>query len=166
MLFVFTLQSLIPVGYMPASLATQGTLIQFCPSGVSADMMAILHAGHIDKPPEGVAESDTDAQHHAHHGHHQHMHHQSSAQSIQQSDASLATDAASLHSPTMQHESGWKADCPFGIAGSGFDVSLQQGTSAKSVFHQQHIVQQLVADVVLAQHRRKQLSRAPPQLFS
>ena len=66
---------MVPVGYMPASLAEQGSPIQYCPQGVSPQMMAILHAHHqpsqTNNPIDPAAQRDqTDHGHHGHHGHH------------------------------------------------------------------------------------------------
>ncbi len=53
-LFAFVLQVLVPIGYMPASYASEGSLIKLCPTGLSDEMMMVLHPGH----------------HHHHHAHH------------------------------------------------------------------------------------------------
>ncbi len=58
-LLAFTLQAIVPVGFMPAAVST-GQVIQLCPSGMAPELMSIFHPQH--------QLSDTA---HPHHNHHQ-----------------------------------------------------------------------------------------------
>ncbi|MEM8500217.1 MAG: hypothetical protein AAF542_19535 [Pseudomonadota bacterium] len=44
-LFAFTLQAIVPVGFMPAAVSS-GQLIKLCPTGLSPELMSILHPQH------------------------------------------------------------------------------------------------------------------------
>ncbi len=44
-LFAFTLQAIVPAGFMPAAVST-GQLIKLCPTGLSPELMSILHPQH------------------------------------------------------------------------------------------------------------------------
>ncbi|MFK7733108.1 MAG: hypothetical protein AB8B48_15930 [Pseudomonadales bacterium] len=57
-LFAFTLQAIVPAGFMPAAVST-GQLIKLCPTGLSPELMSILHPQHSMQNNE-----------HQHHGGH------------------------------------------------------------------------------------------------
>lgn len=61
-LFAFTLQAIVPAGFMPAAVST-GQLVKLCPTGLSSELMSILH-------PQHQLPSD-DYQHHG--SHHQQL---------------------------------------------------------------------------------------------
>ena len=69
-LVAFGVQSLFPVGYMPAAISG-GSYAQLCPAGLSDATMRILHPAHA-KPMQSSAANDPHAHHRGHAAHTQH----------------------------------------------------------------------------------------------
>lgn len=160
---MFLLQAFVPIGYMPASWAEEGTLVKLCPAGVSDEVMAILHSNHgqhsnHDKHNNHDQHATASpAQQHAHHNHiAMHGDDHNNSQHGQQTDTNASTDHSSSHD-----NNSW-SQCPYGAASSGNDIALVALTfsviSEKPIAFQQALIEQ----TVVASLRRKQLQRAPP----
>ncbi|WP_152451577.1 hypothetical protein [Microbulbifer sp. THAF38] len=148
-LFLFLVQALIPTGYMPASIATDGTVIKLCPSGVSPEVMAIIHQGHNLKPLSSGTKSEQN-----HHSHHQHIHHEM---------ASMSADKVAESTDHDHHTEGnWQSDCKFGIAKPNSEVTFLPTPYLSSLSKTRYIQQRNLAEEVIASLHRKQQQRAPP----
>ena len=141
-----------PLGYMPASLAKDGTLIKFCPQGVSDAVMALIHPGHGDFSPAADLDNHWDDDH-AHHAHH-HPHH------FDQHDLANTGD----HSQHADHGN-WSNDCSYGAASSGYDVLADSSLTIHSVACPISLVVSYLQAFPEAGHPDAQ-PRAPPLLHS
>ncbi|WP_345422698.1 hypothetical protein [Halioxenophilus aromaticivorans] len=172
MLVAFSVQAIVPVGYMPGSLFADGGYIKFCPAGVSDAVMAIVHHNHAKSTHSDANHVDdsVDTKHNIgntinkdHTAHHSdgpfHNHHNAVA-----SDVSHAKVFSDAHKDEPL-ETAWQPNCDYGFIKSSTDNSLPafQFTPfvSKAVFEQQRLRYQ----DVIATIRRKQQPRAPP-IFS
>lgn len=169
MLF-YVIQVLVPIGYMPASFAEEGTFIKFCPSGVSDSVMAVLHAGH-DQHQSTPAEKN----HSAHMGHDDHQHHNHKKSSLAQSDANSphahhqhyghyqanALDHSQNHSNNHADHSASSA-CEYASASFNSDVAILKAGEFSQTTSSFIKLQLLTYQDVVSQLHRKQRSRAPP----
>ena len=170
-LLTLLLQVFVPVGYMPASLASDGALVQLCPTGLSDELMQLLHTGH---ELHSLALETGDLAHngHGHHGHYDghHGHHAHHASSHEKgSQKSLGSGLEVGHSSDkVQHTSAmdWEAPCPYGAASSGTDLFVALPTIQIKLSQQRCWLINAEAQVELAQRFRQQAQRAPPQLDS
>lgn len=137
-LLSFFLQVLIPVGYMPASVAS-GQFVQLCPSGLSPELMQLLHPQH-----KIASSNDLESSRH-HHG--------------------AYTEALDNVPTEMSHgpeHSAWSNDCPYGASVSNDFLTLSALTPDKHAQRfQAHISARSIdaAVLVLPSSNRP---RAPP----
>jgi len=148
-LFCLLLQIVVPVGYMPASLAGDGALIRLCPSGLSDDLMKILHPGHASHLAHQSISS-------GHSGHAQHLHHAGHTPSVVE------------HATHMDHSgaASWQNHCPYGAATVSFDFSAVDSASHKEYASQAIHFATLPAHAAIKKRFFKYSPRAPPQLNS
>lgn len=166
----FMLQSMVPIGYMPGSLSQDGSLIKFCPSGVSDAVMAILHAdhaghlqhaGHSQHTGHALASSVSaelvldDQAHHHHHGAHHKAQLNAAADFVAGQDSSAHSDHGS------EHHSVWQSDCEFG-ASAGTDLCIASLSEASQVNPSFYSALLRAFDLHASLTRSKKQSRAPP----
>ena len=141
-LWLFLLQAIVPTGYMPAGLLSEGSLVKLCPSGVSDSVMAILHKGHGQPLNKGRHGDHSEHAHHHHHGHH--------------------ADSAELSVLSMEHDEVWENNCVFGFANPADELILSIISPAVAGDLAGYKQQLLLSEAAFSKWRRKQLSRAPP----
>ena len=144
----FTVQALIPSGYMPNSLAS-GSAIQLCPKNISAELMAVLHGSHqqVAKPMAAVPSQ------------HEH-HHASSNARVDQSAGAIDHSAHNTDAPM------WASDCDFGAGTQSVLTFLRAySLSCKPIIQAGYtcLENQCVLDPVLAHQHQP---RAPPKIIS
>lgn len=194
MLLVLLLQVWIPIGYMPASLAADGSLLRLCPNGLSDELMMVLHPGHASHVghaahglvPLAASESQEKTSHHnqasqdrPHHSphHHNHAQHDSAKPDQTISDQTISDPTKREHvqisqehhvssEPHGSNASSWHNQCSYG------SIAPSSALISKSIFIAAEIVPQqlritlLPALSVLAERFRQQSPRAPPQSIS
>ncbi len=134
MVSALLLRVAIPAGYMPASIASDGWYLQWCPNGVSAEVMAALFE---------TARNDHGSPHSGQH----HQHHRGQA-------THLTEEVESAPSGPMQ--------CDFGVLGA--DVHAAPDTPLPSALVLPTAPAILVpAPLVDARPRAAYRSRAPPR---
>ena len=165
----FMLQSVVPVGYMPASLSQEGSLVKFCPSGVSDAVMAILHKDHAmhAQHRHSVSEAVPAEQAAHHHSHHHHgPHHNVQQVSVTQLNYEAAQIVSQVESKAHSYHVGehhpvWQSDCEFG-ASAGTDLfaaSLAESSQLNLAFYRTLLH---AFDLHASLARSKKQSRAPP----
>ena len=167
---------------MPISLAKDGVWVQLCPSGVSDEVMAILHADHhkVDHNVDHNISHGTDHnnQHqnhqspndHSAHAHHSHAHHNHIDHTTAAGLVDLSADASISSIETghqMDHDAdtNWQNNCQFGSS-VNTDFTLVEITQITVSYQYRWLRQLPIAAEVLATQRRKQQQRAPPLYLS
>ena len=159
-------QSFVPVGFMPKALADDGfAFLEFCPQGVSDEVMAIIHGdsrhahNHIHDEPQGqIFDVDLIAEHplicevgiepnlgdpHADHHH------------------NTEVGAPQYHGSHAQ-TSEWTNVCPFALANLGEDLVLFPIELSSTDSFSGDQPDSTLAREIVAQLQRKNRSRAPP----
>ncbi|MFK8018381.1 MAG: hypothetical protein AB8B86_01295 [Pseudomonadales bacterium] len=137
-LLSFFLQVLIPVGYMPAAVAS-GQFFQLCPSGLSPELMQLLHPQH-----KIASSNDLESSKH-HHGTH-----------------TEALDDAPAEMGHGSEHSAWSNDCPYGASVSNDFLTLNALTPEKNPQRFQARISARSIDAAVLVLPSSNRPRAPP----
>lgn len=123
-LFAFVCQAIIPLGFMPAPFAS-GSPLQFCPDGVSEELMALLHAGHAPK------RLDHSGQHPVHQlDQLDHLGHLGQNQSQGEHHGHHIAKTSAIEASVETIEAEWAPFCAFAFTGAGEELAhaIEPGT--------------------------------------
>ena len=149
MLALFALQAIVPFGYMPVALKS-GALLQLCPQGISAELMAVLHgAGHVAHNTTAMAD------------HHHDAHADRRASNVTDANAQdLLSTGGSANA--NEHQGPWQNDCPYGSAGPTSYLLHCAGTTPDVVNSISADFDLTAITIFVKPQYRPNRSRAPP----
>ena len=146
-------QSLVPVGYMPKAFADDGfAFLEFCPQGVSDEVMAIIHGDAHQEHHEFSFDADLIGEHPL----------------VCETDPELETGLAQHHEANVSanhhqsHASEWINSCPFALASVGEDLAVFSSDFSATEFSSADQPDSIVSRIISSEFQRKNRSRAPP----